>query len=516
MSKLSKNVLTGEDLQLKFRSGLDKLYEVAIAAYGPQAGTAAIEMPYGDPLLSRDGVTNLENLYLEDEHENIAIRTVLQASKKSNKRVGDGTSAVCVLAYHLYLEARKMVVAGHNPMEVSRLLLSTAEAANLQIDKWRSPEVTDKDLQNIASVSASDHAIGSLISDVVKDVGRYGGITTEDFRGSGIYSELMDGFYFRKGFTNPYLISDISNAESRLTDVPIIISDKKLVNQADAAPIFEKILDAGIKEVVFVGDVGDEALQFMLQNKSANVFSVTLVDLPTYGPMRTLAMDDLAVVTNARIIMAGSNSSDFDVDMIGAAKKVIVNEYSASIIGGDGAKEDVEVRIKELEGQLAEAESSVTVQVLRERLARLNGKIALIKVGGAVESEQKEVKLRVEDAIAAVQAAMSSGYVAGGGTTLARLKLEHFQEAFKQPFVQLVTNSGNSADEAYWKMMKKPYGYGYNLNDKFGEPINLLKAGIIDPTQVAKEIVTNACSVVSNLIKVRTAITHVDREVKLD
>lgn len=515
--KQARVVVTGDELNSKILSGVEKIYQVAKTAYGPKSGNVVIEQVYGDPLVSHDGVTNVEKVFLKDPIENQAAAILKQASKKSNKKVGDGTTGVVILAYHLYKEARRLIADGTNPMEVSRLLKETAADAVLQLDKMKTP-VKGGLLSHVANISAGDPDIGSMIADVIEDVGIDGGVTIEDFAGAGIYNEIVDGFYFRKGFTNINLVKDPSNLESKLDNVRILISEKRLQTATDIAPILEKVVASGTRELLIVGDVGEEALSVLILNRLNGVITTTVVDAPVYDAMRSLFMEDLALYTDAKTVLPGSNPSDFNVDMLGAAEKVIVNEHSTTILGGDGDEDSIRARVNELREQLAEAESEVTVDALKGRLSRLSGKVAIVRVGGSVEAEQQETKLRVQDAICAVQAAIKDGVVPGGGLSLARIKPLAFEGAFQAPFRTLVENAGYNPAEAIWKALQKGTWYGYNLRDENFDykPVDLLKAGVVDPTSVMKEVVLNASSVVSQLISIKASIYHADRSAKID
>jgi chaperonin GroEL len=525
MTKASRNIVFGDELQQHINRGIEQVYEVAKAAYGPGAGNALLELPYGDPLISRDGVTNVEKVYLENPIENMAARIVIQASRKNNRKVGDGTTAVVILAYHLYQEATKLLYAGYNRMAIAKLLDQAAVNVIKRIDELKIP-VTDALLKHVAIVSAGDEAIGHMIADVISEIGTDGGVTVEDFGGIGIYNELVDGFYFRKGFTNVNLTNDPSNLESRHTDIDIFITEKRMATVADLAPILDKII-ATVgkgKELLLIGDVAEEVQNMLLLNRMAGTINVTVADMPVFGSMRSLALEDLALVTGGKVYLPGGNAQEFNINMLGGAQKVIINEFSTTLIDGDGSGEDIAGRITELREQLSNAESTVSVNALKERLARLTGKVAIIRVGGATEVEQGEVKLRVQDAICAVQAAITDGIVPGGGVTLARVNPFGFSdnppfiEAFKQPFRTLVTNAGYDDSQALWTMLKKPNWYGYNLKENIADykPVDLLKAGIIDPASVTKEVVRNATSVVAKLITASVSVAYVDREQKHD
>lgn len=517
MSKLARSVTAEEALQKKIANGLDKAYQVAAAAYGPSAGNVLIEQNYGDPLLSRDGVTNLKRLYLEDPVENMAVRTLVQASSQNNKKAGDGTTAVAILAVHLYREARKLIAAGYNRMEVKRMLEATSYKVIEQV-KQLSIELSPKDLVKVCKVSSGDDAIGTMIADIINEVGAEGGVTVENYPGPGIFSDVVDGFYFRSGFTHLALASDPTNLVSNHTDVPILLCEKDLNTVADIAGILDKIASSRVKELVLIAEASYEVQEMLVKNRLAGVISVTPVRPPTHEGQRTLFMDDLALVTGGKVVTPGSSDNDFNLTMLGYANKVVIDEFSTTIVGGDGAKEDVEVRVDELRTQLFDAQSEITINALRDRIGRLAGKVGIIRVGGATEMEQQEVKLRVEDAICAGQAAMKSGVVPGGGVALARVIPEHFVTSFKQPFLQLSSNAGLNGERMLGAVetAKDWEGFDLRIMSDYRRPVNLLKAGIVDPTLVVEEIVLNATSVAASLITSTVALTFIDREVKGD
>jgi chaperonin GroEL len=515
MPDLSRRIVTGEELHQKIYKGIQEIYDMAAAAYGPKAGNALIEMPYGSPLISRDGVTNVEKVNPKDPIARATVDIIRQASRKNNKRVGDGTTAAVILSYHLYMAARKLIGAGYNRMEVSKMLQDASLKAIDAIDAMKKP-VTKKLLEHVAIVSAGDGALGQMIADVVQEAGVDGGIMVEDFAGAGVYNELVEGFYFRKGFTNQNLLTDVSNLRSEHKDVDIFITDKSLRTTADIAPILEKVIVAGGKgsEMVIIGEVLEEALAILILNRQ-NV-TTTVVDVPVQGAMRTLFLEDIACITGGKVFPAGASSSSFDVDMLGSADAVYVDEHSTTIVGVNGIREDVDTRIAELRKQLDEAESPATIEALKSRLEKLTGKIAKIMVGGASEVEQQEVKLRAEDAINAVQAAIKDGIVVGGGVALARVAPETFKEAYQAPFKQLVTNAGLNAEKALWTVLDAPTWHGYNLRRPTEKPVDLLKEGIVDPSLVIKEVIKNATSVVSQLITVDIGSVFNDRTQKYD
>lgn len=516
--KKVKVITSDEELFSKIDQGVDKVLKVAVSAYGPTSSNVLLEQNYSNPLISHDGVTNLDALHLEDPVQNAAARIIIQASAKTDKIAGDGTSASAILACYLYKEARRMVGAGQNRMIVSRKLQETAQQVMKSLDQYIRP-VHKSLLKSVATISAGDEAVGEMIADVINEVGESAAITIDDFAGSGIYSEIKDGFYWRKGFTNINLINDPSNLESNLSNVNVFITDRTFKTAAEIYPVLDKmvsLLGKG-KEVLFVGEFADEVLAALILNKANQVIFPTVVDTPMYGPLRTMFLDDLAKVTGAKVLAQGTNPKDFDPAMLGGADKVIINEFSTTIMGGDGSTEDVQKLIADLKDQLAAADAPVTQNAIRDRISRLTGKIAIIRVGGAVEADQGETKLRVRDAVCAVQAAIKGGIVPGGGTTLARIgnTVTDFGNAYKEPFKQLVINAGENPEAYLAKILdKKDVWSGYNLRDDRKQITNLLEAGVIDPADVIKEVVINSASVVSKLITTTVALTYANRDEK--
>lgn len=523
MSKLVKRIVRGDELKQKIVNGIEQVYETARDSYGPVSGNSMIELQYGDPLVSHDGVTNVEKIYLEDPVENGAARILIQASKKNNRKVGDGTTGVVILAYHLYRRCQELIAAGYKPVTLTKQLQETATIVIGNLDKIKKP-ATGELLKKVAMISSGDEAIGHMIADVISEIGTDGGVTVEDFAGVGIFNEIVDGFYWRKGFTSVNLANDPANLESRHTDADIFITDKRMNTATDIVPVLEKVVNAGGKELILVGDVSEEVLGILLLNRMKGIVNVVVTDLPIYGPMRSLALEDLACVTGGTVYTAGANASDFDISMLGGAKSVIINEFSTTILGGEGDKDTVEGRLVEIRRQLSESENPSSTEAIRDRLARLTGKVAIIRVGGATEVEQKEVKLRVEDAICAVQAAIKEGVVPGGGVALAHsgsiTSLPGSVECFNAPLRILAENAGLSPDRAVWKLMEhsnkhKDLWAGYDFSEG-DDIVNTLEEGIVDPTSVVKEIVQNATSVVSKLITINNANVLIDRSEKRD
>jgi chaperonin GroEL len=513
MPSQTRNIIFDDELQYHIRQALAKVYTVASASYGPKAGIALIEQPYGAPTASRDGVTNIKKVYLDDPTENMVAAVVKMASEENNRKVGDGTTAVAILTWHLYSAAMKKITGGHNRMEVSERLGISAKKVITQLNELSVP-VDKKILRSVAEVAVGNEGVGQMIADVIDAVGVDGGVTLEDFKGVGIIPEIVDGFYFRKGYTNINLINDPTNLESHHVNVPILITEKKLLTTPDIADVLEKIVGAGIKDLIIVGEISDEALAVLLLNRMKGKINSCVVDLPFFAGTRSMIMEDLAILTGGKVYLPGSEGKDFSVDMLGVAERVDVTGYSTAIIGADGSKEEVAARIEEIQKQLKEATHPGDVEAIKDRLARMTGKVAIIRVGGATDIEQQETKLRVEDAVCAVQAAIRGGVCPGGGVALARVKGVEFEDAFKEPLKQLMSNAGLNPEKYLARVETAKPWHGYNIKALSENPIDLLKSGVVDPTDVLKEVVLNATSIVSKLVTATTGITYQDRDSK--
>lgn len=485
------------------------MYEVARAAFGPKAGNVMYEhnWPVGAAKISRDGVTNLKKVTLEDRAENMVAKAVLQASEKNNAVAGDGTTAVAILTYHLYMAGRKLVASGHNQMEVSAQITRTAEQALEYIDSIKK-DLSPEDLLSVAKVSSGDDAIAELLANTVQEVGSEGGVTVEEHSGLGVYAEVIDGFYMRKGFTDVRLLKDGGSLSSDFEKCPILLTNKVISDQREIATIVNKIVSEGHKELLILGEVIHDALEFLVKNKS-NIM-VTVAGIPATAGMKSIVLDDVAVLTGGRVYEQADSASGFTIEHLGAAERVVVEELSTTILNGAGEQKEITYRLKELQKQLDGETAAITTNVIKDRISRLKGKIGIIKVGAATDIDREELRLRIDDAVCALQAARKEGTVPGGGTALARVEGTPFDEALQQPFLELVRNAGQKSEYRLGKILEKPIEYGYDLKNISDEPIDLRKAGILDPALVVKEVVRNAASVASKLIECTVLIVFSD------
>ena len=511
---LPKDILFDNDAHAKIARGVEVVYKVAKSAYGPKAGNVMYEMnwPVGSAKISRDGVTNIRQISLPDRTENMAVKAVRVASEKNNSAVGDGTTAVGLLVYYYYTEGRKLVAAGHNQMAIAKSIQDSAIKAIEYIDSVKY-DITEEDLLAVARVSSGDDAIAELLANTVKAVGTEGGITVEEHAGLGVYADVIDGFYMRKGFSNVNLIKDGATLSSDFENVPILLLDKYVSDGKEMALICNKVKGAGFSELLILGDVVNDAMEFLERQRGAGTIIATVAGIPASSGMKTIVLDDVALLTGARVYKQGDTGSTFTVDYLGACERALVDELSTTIIGG-GGEGGVEKRITELKAQLKKENHPVTVQSIKDRLSRLSGKVGIVKVGGATDIEREELRLRVDDAVCALQSARRDGTVPGGGTTLARVVGTAFDRQLQRPFLELMSNAGENGELKLGKMLESPVGYGYDLKNPTDEPIDLRKAGILDPTMVIKEVVRNAASIASSLITVNSTITYTDDIVK--
>lgn len=502
-----KDIIFGVEAREKINMGITAMYEVARAAYGPKAGNVMYEMnwPSGAAKISRDGVTNLEKVTLKDRSANMVAKTVLQASKQNNAIAGDGTTAVAILTYHLYMAAYKLVASGHNQMDVFEKIEETAQKAIEYIDSIKQ-DLTDDELLSVARVACGDDAVAELLAKAVKEVGDEGGITVEEHTGLGVYAEAIDGFYMRKGFTDVRLLKDGGSLSSDFEKVPILLVDKVLTDGREMATIINKILGAGHEELLILGEVMHDALEFLVNERGNKTIIATVAGIPASSGMKSIVLDDIALLTGGRVYQQGETVADFTLDYLGAAGRAVIEELSTTIIDGAGEKDLIDQRLKELEKQLLGESAAITTNIIKDRIARLKGKVGIIKVGAPTDADREELRLRIDDAVCALQAARREGTVPGGGTTLARVPDTPFGDALQQLFIELMRNASQKAELNLGKVLEKPVGFGYNLKNMTEEPIDLRKDGIIDPALVVKEVVRNASSIAGQLIKTTTLI----------
>lgn len=508
MVKATQVITDREELMKKIESASEKVYKVAKAAYGPRSGNALLGFKHGAPLLSSDGITNIKRIRLEDPVEDDIAQVIIQASEKSNQKAGDGTTSVPVLSHHLFMGARKLEGQKVHPVDIEKRLKEAEIIALAYVDSIKKKS-KDSYLQAIATVAAKDPDLGMMIADILKEVGVDGGVMIEAYEGLGVHNEIIDGFYFPKGYKDTDLINDPSSNQSSHTDIPILVSNKTFNTELEIGPVLNKIVQAGYKEIIIVGEVNNLALETLKMTRSKGLLLAVPVDPAYTVGGRSLFLEDIAIKTGATVY----NGVEFDpTTHLGFAREVLINGYSTTIINGDSEKELVTERIKSLKTQLKEETHPLSIQFIKDRLSRLTGKMAIIKVGGAIEFQRDQLKLRVQDAVCAVQSAMKDSILPGGGSVLARIKGTDFDDAFKQPFKVLFENAGLNPEAYLAKLEEGSEWEGFNLNRITERPIDMLEEGVLDASIVVSEVIINAVALASGFISASVALPDPEKE----
>ncbi len=517
---MAKRVFYDDDARERVLEGAKALYDAVKVTYGPKGRNVVIAKGYGGPTVTHDGVTVAESVELpEDDDKTLGYKVgaelIKQAASKLNKVAGDGTTTVTVLTYNILKEANRLIAAGHNPMELKKGIEDAGREVVAALDSMsESIEGKSDRVAEVATISAGDSAIGKLIADVIEKVGKDGVVTVEAGQGLEMEAEVVEGFSMDKGWASPFFVTDAGRQEAVFEKPSIVITDKKISTASELLPLIEKLAQAGKKDIVLVADeVEGEALSILVLNKLKGVLNTVVVKAPSFGDRRKDVMADIAVLTGAQVISEdqGLTFENVGLEVVGSARKVIVAKDETTIVEGAGTAADVAGRVKQILAQAENASSEYDKEQFEKRAAALGGKVAVIKVGGATETEIDEKKFRVDDAVAATKAALSEGIVAGGGVTLVNLsdaiKVDGadsvaagrtiLKNALKQPFLQITANAGlNSAALLAQVEAGKP-GFGVNVMNPAEGLVDVKKAGVIDPARVTKEAVQNAVSIAS-------------------
>ncbi len=520
---MAKKVFYDNDARARVLGGAKALYDAVKVTYGPKGRNVVISKGYGGPVVTHDGVTVAEAVDLPDVDDEtlgykVGAELIKQAASKLNKVVGDGTTTVTVLTYHILEEANMLIAAGHNPQELRKGIEAAGAEVIAKLNKLsESIEGKSDRVAEVATISAGDETIGKLIASVIERVGKDGVVTVEASQGLELEAEVVEGFTFDRGFVSQFFITDAGRQEAVYEKPAIIITDKKISQVQEFLPILEKLAAAGKKDVVLIADeVEGEALSILVLNKLKGVFNTVAIKAPAFGDRRKEILSDIATLTGATVISEdrGLTFENVELDVIGSARKVIVGKDATTIIEGTGKVAAITARIKQIRSQQDNATSEYDKEQYDKRAAALSGKVAVIKVGGATETEIDEKKFRVDDAVAATKAALAEGIVAGGGVTLLNISYELTSDlseepsftagknilikALQAPAYLLLENSG--IEPALWlEKIKdaKTTGMGLNVLSPKKGLVDMKKEGIIDPTRVTKEAVQNAVSIAS-------------------
>ncbi len=530
---MAKKVFYDEDARRRVLAGAKILYEAVKSTMGPKGRNVIISKSYGAPTVTHDGVTVAKGIDIAEADDEtlgykVGAELIKQAASKMNDVAGDGTTTVTVLTYHILNEANKLIAAGHNPMLLRKGLEAAAEDVIKKLSSLKEDIAGKKTrVAEVASISAGDAGIGQLIADVMAKVGKDGVVTVEEGQGLQLESEVVEGFTFDRGFVSPYMVTDTARMEAVYSKPAVLVTDKKISNIQEFLPILEKLANAGKKDLVIIAeDVDGEALGTLILNRLKGVFNTVAVKAPSFGDRRADVLEDIAILTGGTVISEdrGVTFENAEVDMIGSARKVIVTKDETTIIEGAGSPSALKSRIAQIHAQEESAKSEYDKENYQKRAAALNGKVAVIKVGGATETEIEEKKFRVDDAVHAVKAAMEEGVVAGGGVTFinlaASIKTVNTDEAtvasgrlllksaLDQPFRILMENAGVNPDEWLPKVKAGKAGQGINVNDP-SKLVDLKTAGIVDPARVSREAVQNAVSIAGTSITMGALVVDI-------
>lgn len=531
---MAKKVFYDDDARRRVLGGAEVLYNAVKTTMGPKGRNVVISKSYGNPTVTHDGVTVAKGVELADADDEtlgykVGAELIKQAASKMNDVAGDGTTTVTVLTYHILNEANKLIAAGHNPMQLRKGLEQAAHDVLTEL-KGEDIQGNKKRIAEVATISAGDAQIGTLIADVIDKVGKDGVVTVEEGQSLNLESEVVEGFTFDKGFVSPYMVTDTARMEAVVDKPAILITDKKISSTQEFLPILEKLAQTGKKDLIIIAeDVEGEILGTLVLNKLKGVLNAVAVKAPAFGDRRKDVLNDIAILTGGEVISEdrGMTFENVELDVIGSARKVIVTKDETTIIEGAGAVAEITARINQITAQAGSATSEYDKENLEKRRAALQGKVAVIKVGGATETEIEEKKFRVDDAVAAVKAALDEGIVPGGGVTLVNLadKIDIssanssgldsvaagkslLKNALEQPFRILLENSGLNADEWLPQVRKGKAGQGVDVNNPAGL-VDLKSSGIVDPARVTKEALQNAASIAGTAMTMGALVAEV-------
>ncbi|MBR3131621.1 chaperonin GroEL [Candidatus Saccharibacteria bacterium] len=523
---MAKKIYYEAEAREKILAGSKKLYDAVKVTFGPKGKNVVIEKQYGAPVITHDGVTVAESVELGSTEENlgeeVGAKLIKTAAQKLNKVAGDGTTTVTVLTYEILNEANKLIAAGINPMELRKGIEKAGAEIVKGIDKLSEKiEGDDSKVAEVATISAGDAEIGTLIAEVISKIGKDGVVTVEAGQGLEMEQEIVEGFSYDKGYSSPFFVTDVNRQEAVFDKPAILVTDKKISSSSDILPLLEKCAQAGQKDLVIIAEeVEGEALSLLVLNKLKGVFNSLVLKAPAFGDRRKETMEDIAILTGATLVSTdrGLKLEEAGLDVLGSAGKVIAEKDSSTIIKGMGDKKAIRARIELIKSQAEMATSDYEREQFEKRAAALEGKVAIIKVGGATETEIDEKKFRVDDAVAATKSALSDGIVPGGGVTLVNLANQLkgtdngtviVKNALKRPLVHILENAGLNAQALLAEIEKAKPGYGINVMEPDKGIVDMKKAGVIDPARVTKEAVKNAISIAATAITMGALVCEI-------
>ena len=524
---MAKKIIYGEDARKALLSGVNQLADTVKITLGPKGRNVVLDKKFGAPLITNDGVTIAKEVELEDAFENMGAQLVKEVATKTNDVAGDGTTTATLLAQALVREGMKNVTAGANPMVLRGGVQKATKIAVDAIEKNSHKVSGTKDIARVAAVSSASDEIGQLIADAMEKVTADGVITVEESKTAETYSEVVEGMQFDRGYITPYMVTDTEKMEANLDDALILITDKKISNIQELLPLLEQVVQSGKKLLIIAEDVEGDALSTLIVNRLRGTLNVVCVKAPGFGDRRKEMLQDIAILTGGQVISEelGYELKSATIDMLGRARQVKVNKENTVIVDGAGDKEAIKARVAQIRSQIAVTTSDYDKEKLQERLAKLAGGVAVIKVGAATEIEMKEKKLRIEDALAATKAAVEEGIVAGGGTALidAIPAVKEYVDsaegdektgaaivlkALEEPVRQIAANAGIEGSVIV-EQLKKDGKVGYGYNALTGEFQDMIEAGIVDPTKVTRSALQNASSVAATILTTESLVADI-------
>lgn len=520
---MAKEIKFAKDARASLEAGVNKLADTVKVTLGPKGRNVILDKKFGAPLITNDGVTIAKEIELEDKFENMGAQLVKEVATKTNDVAGDGTTTATVLAQAIIREGLKNVTAGSNPILLRKGIKKAVDVAVEEL-KHNSKEInTEEEIAQVGAISAGDEEVGKLIAEAMKTVGKDGVITIEESKSMVTELESVEGMQFDRGFVSAYMVNDVEKMEAVLENPYILITDKKISNIQEILPLLEELVQHGGKLLIIAEDLEGEAISTLVVNKLRGTFDVVAVKAPAFGDRRKAMLEDLAILTGGRFVSTelGFDLKDVQLEMLGRAQTVKVNKETTTIVGGVGSKEDINHRINQIKMQMADSTSDFDREKLAERLAKLSGGVAVVKVGAATEVEMKERKLRIEDALNATKAAVQEGIVAGGGTAFVsvipavdklvasldgeeKLGAQIIRRALEEPLRQITINAGLEGSVIIQNVINSDSQIGFDaLNEDY---VNMIEAGIVDPTKVSRSALQNASSIASVFLTTEAAI----------
>lgn len=518
---MAKELKFAEDARAAMLRGVDKLADTVKVTLGPKGRNVVLEKSYGSPLITNDGVTIAKEIELEDHFENMGAKLVSEVASKTNDIAGDGTTTATVLTQAIVREGLKNVTAGANPLGIRRGIELATKAAVEELHNISTVVDSKEAIAQVAAVSSGSDKVGHLIADAMEKVGNDGVITIEESKGIETELDVVEGMQFDRGYLSQYMVTDNDKMEAVLENPYVLITDKKISNIQDILPLLEQILQQSRPLLIIADDVDGEALPTLVLNKIRGTFNVVAVKAPGFGDRRKAMLEDIAILTGGTVITddLGLELKDATIENLGNASKVVVDKDNTTIVEGSGEKEAIEARVQLIKNQIAETTSDFDREKLQERLAKLAGGVAVVKVGAATETELKELKLRIEDALNATRAAVEEGMVSGGGTALVNViskvsaveaegdvatGIKIVVRALEEPIRQIAENAGYEGSVIVDKLKNVELGTGFNAAT--GEWVNMVEAGIVDPTKVTRSALQNAASVSALLLTTEAVV----------